>query len=47
MSRLGRGCRRSGSGQALPEFAIIAPLFFLVVFGIIQMGFLLAGQNGL
>ena len=34
-------------GQALPEFALVVPLFFLVIFGIIQLGFLLAGQNGL
>lgn len=34
-------------GQALPEFALVIPLFLLVVFGIIQLGFLLAGQNGL
>jgi hypothetical protein len=29
--------RRSG-GQALPEFALIAPLFFLLLFGIIEAG---------
>lgn len=34
-------------GQALPEFALITPLFFLVLFGIIQFGFLFAGQNGM
>ena len=38
---------RSDSGQALPEFALVAPLFFLVLFGIIQLGFLFAGQNGM
>ena len=42
-----RGPVDRSSGQALPEFALVAPLFFLVVFGIIQLGFLLAGQNGL
>ena len=35
------------AGQALPEFALVAPIFFLVLFGIIQLGFLLAGQNGM
>ncbi len=34
-------------GQALPEFALIAPLFFLVILGIIQLGLLFSGQNGL
>ena len=38
---------RRDRGQALPEFALVAPVFFLVLFGIIQMGFLLAGQNGM
>ena len=31
--------RRQGSrGQALPEFALVAPLFFLLLFGIIEAG---------
>lgn len=47
MNRIVRGRGDRCRGQALPEFALVAPLFFLVVFGIIQMGFLLAGQNGL
>ena len=34
-------------GQALPEFALITPIFFLVILGILQMGLLFAGQNGL
>jgi Flp pilus assembly protein TadG len=34
------------SGQALPEFALVAPLLFLVLFAIIQFGFLLGGQIG-
>jgi Flp pilus assembly protein TadG len=41
------GTRRRERGQALPEFALIAPIFFLVLFGIIQLGFLFAGQNGM
>lgn len=39
--------RRRDQGQALPEFALVVPIFFLVLFGVIQMGFLFAGQNGL
>lgn len=39
---------RDGSrGQALPEFALVLPLFAILLFGIIQLGFLFAGQNGL
>ncbi len=34
-------------GQALVEFALVAPLLFLLLFGIIQFGFLLAGQVGM
>ena len=29
------------------EFALVAPIFFLLMFGIIQLGLLFAGQNGL
>jgi Flp pilus assembly protein TadG len=36
-----------GQGQALPEFALVVPIFFLVLFGIMQLGFLFAGQNGM
>lgn len=39
--------RDTERGQAMTEFALIAPLFFLILFGIIQLGFLLGGQNGL
>jgi len=39
--------RRRDRGQALPEFALIAPLFFLLLFGIIQIGLIMASQNGL
>lgn len=38
---------REPQGQAMTEFALIAPLLFLILFGIIQLGFLLGGQNGL
>jgi len=39
--------RRHGRGQALAEFAIIAPLFFLMIFFVIQIGLIFAAQNGL
>jgi len=42
-----RRCASHEAGQALTEFALIAPLFFLILFGIIQLGLLFAGQNGL
>jgi Flp pilus assembly protein TadG len=38
---------QGASGQALVEFALIAPIFFLLVFAIIQLGLLFGGQNGL
>jgi hypothetical protein len=41
-----RGPAREG-GQALVEFALVAPLFFLLVFAVIQFGLLMASQNGL
>lgn len=34
-------------GQALVEFALIAPLFFLLIFGVIQFGVIFGGQIGL
>lgn len=42
-----RRASRGERGQALPEFALVTPVFFLVILGIIQMGLLFAGQNGL
>jgi Flp pilus assembly protein TadG len=39
--------RRPDRGQAMAEFALIAPLFFLLIFGVIQMGILFGGQIGL
>jgi Flp pilus assembly protein TadG len=43
-----RGNQRSrGRGQAMTEFALVAPIFFLLVFGIIELGILFGGQNGL
>lgn len=34
-------------GQALAEFALTAPIFFLLLFGVIQLGLLFSAQNGL
>jgi hypothetical protein len=34
-------------GQSLVEFAMVAPIFFLLVFAVIQFGLLMASQNGL
>jgi len=31
----------------LPEFALVAPLFFLLIFGVIQLGLLFGGQIAL
>lgn len=39
--------RTSALGQALPEFALVAPLFFILLFGVIQFGFLFGGHVGL
>lgn len=34
-------------GQTLAEFALAAPIFFLLIFGVIQLGLVMASQNGL
>jgi Flp pilus assembly protein TadG len=34
-------------GQAMAEFAIVAPILFLLLFGVIQLGLLFGSQNGL
>ena len=39
--------RRDARGQALTEFALIAPILFLLLFGVLQLGLLFGGQNGL
>lgn len=41
------GRSRSPSGQTLVEFAIVFPVFLLVVFSVIQFGFLMGGQDGI
>lgn len=39
--------RRRADGQSLVEFALVAPIFFLLVFSVIQLGITFGGQNGL
>lgn len=34
-------------GQSLAEFALVAPIFFLLVFSVIQLGLVFGTQNGL
>lgn len=41
------GCRHSRAGQALPEFALVLPIFLLIFFSIIQFGVLLSAHIGL
>lgn len=36
--------RKDENGQALVEFALILPLFLLLIMGIIQFGFIFSGQ---
>jgi Flp pilus assembly protein TadG len=45
--QVGSSRRQKSRGQAMVEFALIAPVFFLLVFGIIELGLLFGGQNGL
>ena len=47
MSRRRRAQRAGDHGQTLAEFAITAPILFLLLFGVIQVGLLMATQNGL
>jgi len=47
VSGLRRNRRRREQGQTLAEFAITAPILFLLLFGVIQVGLLMATQNGL
>ena len=42
-----RALRRPDQGQALTEFALIVPVLLLILFSIIQFGFLLGGQIGM
>jgi Flp pilus assembly protein TadG len=46
-SRTRRPRGHSARGQSLAEFALVAPIFFLLVFSVIQLGLVMASQNGL
>lgn len=39
--------KESQRGQALAEFAFVAPALFLLLFAVIQLGLLMSAQNGL
>lgn len=41
-----RRASRGSSGQALAEFAIIAPVLFLLLFSVVQLGLVFGAQNG-
>src|SRR5262245_52515550 len=43
---LARRARRQ-RGQAMVEFALVAPIFFLLLFSVIELGLVMGGQNGL
>ena len=45
--RLSSSGKSPQHGQALVEFALVAPIFFLLVFSVIQLGITFGGQNGL
>lgn len=38
LEKVWRSCRRNRKGAAVVEFAVVAPVFFLLVFGIIEYG---------
>ena len=38
LEKLCRLCRRNRQGAAVVEFAVVAPLFFLLIFGMIEFG---------
>lgn len=48
MTRPRRPARsRDSPGQSLAEFALVAPIFFLLLFFVIQLGLIFGTQNGL
>ena len=38
---------RRADGQAMAEFALVAPIFLLLLFSVIQLGLIFGAQNGL
>jgi Flp pilus assembly protein TadG len=47
MIRARREALRGAAGQSLAEFAMVAPIFLLLVFSVIQLGLIFGAQNGL
>ena len=45
LEKLCRLCRRNRRGAAAVEFAVVAPLFFLMVFGMIEFGRMIMVQQ--
>jgi Flp pilus assembly protein TadG len=45
LEKLCRSCRRKRSGAAVVEFAVVVPVFFLLVFGMIEYGRLVMVQQ--
>jgi len=45
LNRVGRSSRRNRRGAAVVEFAVIAPLFFLLVMGMIEYGRMMMVQQ--
>ncbi|MBI3750507.1 MAG: pilus assembly protein [Chloroflexi bacterium] len=41
------GRRQDSRGQALTEFALVAPILFLLLFGVLELGLLFGAHNGL
>ena len=39
--------RHSEDGQGLVEFALVAPIFFLIFFAVVQFGMIMGAQDGL
>lgn len=47
MSKRVSAAARGKRGQSLVEFALVLPVFFLIVFGVIQFGMIMGAQDGL
>jgi Flp pilus assembly protein TadG len=45
--RWGGARRRRSRGQSLAEFALVVPIFLLLVFMVIELGLIMGAQNGL
>ena len=45
MEKLCRSCRKNRRGAAVVEFAVVAPIFFLIIMGMIEFGRLVMVQQ--